>query len=126
MAGASLAALGLSVWLTLGALGWTGRRRLAGSLTVTAVALWTEPVQRTLPLGQVELLLMALVIGDLCLAGRRWWQGAGIGLAAGVKLVPLIFIPYLLLTRRFRQAAVATGTVVAPAGAGVGGRAGGD
>ena len=33
-------------------------------------------------------------------------KGAGVGLAAGVKLVPLIFIPYLLLTRRFRAAGV--------------------
>ena len=118
MTAASLAALGLAVWLTLGGLGWAGRRRLAGALAVTAVAFWTEPVQRTLHLGQVELLLMALVIADLCQSGRRWWQGAGIGLAAGVKLVPLIFIPYLVLTRRFRQAAVAMVVFAALAGAG--------
>ena len=118
MTAASLTALGLAVWLTLGGLGWRGRRRLAGTLALSAVALWTEPVQRTLHLGQVELLLMALVIGDLCLADRRWWKGAGIGLAAGIKLVPLIFIPYLLLTRRFRQAVVATLMFGAMAGAG--------
>ena len=115
---ASVAALGLAVWLTLGGLGWRGQRRLAGALALSAVALWTEPVQRTLHLGQVELLLMALVIADLCLADRRWWKGIGIGLAAGVELVPLIFIPYLLLTRRFRQAVVATVTFGALAGAG--------
>jgi Glycosyltransferase family 87 len=118
MTAASLAALGLTVWLTLGGLGWAGNRRLAGALTVSAVALWTEPVQRTLHLGQVELLLMALLIGDLCLPDRRWCKGAGIGVAAGIKLVPLIFIPYLVLTRRFRQAAVATVTFGALAGAG--------
>ncbi len=33
-----------------------------------------------------------------------------IGVAAAVKLVPLIFIVYLLLTRRFRAAATAAGT----------------
>ena len=49
----------------------------------------------------------------MCQPDRRWWKGAGIGIAAGIKLVPLIFIPYLLLTRRFRQAAVATGTFAA-------------
>ena len=79
MTAASLAALGLAVWLTLGGLGWLGNHRLAGALTVSAVALWTEPVQRTLHLGQVELLLMALLIGDLCLPDRRWYKGAGTG-----------------------------------------------
>jgi len=61
-------------------------------------------------LGQVNLVLMALIIWDLCQpdTGRsRWWKGFGTGIAAGIKLVPLIFIPYLLLTRKFRQAAMA-------------------
>ena len=114
----SLAALGLSLWLVFGALGYTDRPRvrLGATLGVSALALLTEPVQQTLALGQVNLLLMLLVIVDLLtgLGGRtRWWHGIGIGLAAGVKLTPLIFIPYLLLTRRYRQAAVATGVFVA-------------
>jgi len=65
-------------------------------------------VQRALHLGQIELILMALVVWDLGQPSGRWWRGAGIGLAAGIKLVPLIFIPYLLLTKRFREAGVAT------------------
>ena len=114
----SLAALGLSLWLVFGALGYTDRPRvrLGATLGVSALALLTEPVQQTLALGQVNLLLMLLVIVDLLtgLGGRtRWWHGIGIGLAAGVKLTPLIFIPYLLLTRRYRQAAVAAGVFVA-------------
>ena len=40
------------------------------------------------------------------------------GIAAGIKLVPLIFIPYLLLTRRFRQAAVAAAAFAATVAAG--------
>src|SRR5206468_10371832 len=40
-------------------------------------------------------------------------HGVGIGIAAGVKLTPLIFIPYLLLIRRYRQAAVASGVFAA-------------
>src|SRR5258708_33993272 len=63
---------------------------------------------------------MALVIWDQCQPDRRWWKGAGIGLAAGIKLVPLIFIPVLLLTRRFRQAAVASGTFAVTVLLGVG------
>jgi alpha-1,2-mannosyltransferase len=79
-------------------------------------ALWFAPGQRALHLGQIELILMALVVWDLGQPSGRWWRGAGIGLAAGIKLVPLIFIPYLLLTKRFREAGLATaalaGTVV--------------
>ncbi len=115
---ASLVALPVTIWVTLGALGYRDREvRAGGTLLVTAVLFWTAPVLHVIYLGQVELLLMALVLWDLCQPERRRWQGAGVGIAAGIKLVPLIFIPYLLLTRRYRQAAVATatfaGTVVA-------------
>jgi alpha-1,2-mannosyltransferase len=100
----------VTIWVTLGALGYrVGLARVGGMLLLAAVLFWTEPVQRTLYLGQIELVLMALVMCDMCQPDRRWWKGAGVGIAAGIKLVPLIFIPYLLLTRRFRQAGVAAG-----------------
>jgi alpha-1,2-mannosyltransferase len=127
---ASLAALGLSLWLVFGALGYRDRPavRLGATLGVSALALATEPVQQTLALGQVNLLLMLLVVADLLTAGAltpggskgrtRWWHGLGIGIAAGVKLTPLIFIPYLLLIRRYRQAATATAVFAATAALG--------
>ena len=120
MTAASLAALGLSLWLVFGALGYAGRPRvrLGATFGVAALALLLEPVQQTLSLGQVNLLLMLLVAADLLTASKlssqtRWWHGIGIGLAAGVKLTPLIFIPYLLLTRAYRQAATAAATFAA-------------
>jgi alpha-1,2-mannosyltransferase len=81
-------------------------------MLLSGLLLWTEPVQRALFLGQVELVLMALVVWDLCQPDRRPWKGAATGIAAGIKLVPLLFIAYLLLTRRFKQAAVAAGAFV--------------
>jgi alpha-1,2-mannosyltransferase len=104
-------ALLAALWFTLGGLGYRKDKvRLAATLLGTAAVYWTEPVLRTMYLGQVNLVLMALIIWDLCQpdTGRsRWWKGFGTGIAAGIKLVPLIFIPYLLLTRKFRQAAMA-------------------
>jgi len=124
---ASLAALGLSLWLVFGALGYRESKaiRLGATLGVSALALATEPVQQTLSLGQVNLLLMLLIVADLLTGGAltpggrtRWWHGIGIGIAAGVKLTPLIFIPYLLLIRRYRQAATASGVFAATAALG--------
>jgi alpha-1,2-mannosyltransferase len=116
--GVNIAALLATIWLTLGGLGyrisWSklslGWAKLGGTLVIASLVFWTEPVQRVLYLGQVELLLMALIMWDMCQPDRRWLKGAGVGIAAGIKIVPLVFIPYLLLTRRFRQAAVASGT----------------
>jgi alpha-1,2-mannosyltransferase len=107
-AGASIAALIVTVSIAFRELGWRGMARTGGTLLVAGLGLWLEPVQRTLFLGQIELLLMALIVWDLCQPDRRWWKGAGTGIAAGIKLVPLLFIVYLLITRRFRQAGVAT------------------
>jgi alpha-1,2-mannosyltransferase len=111
--GVSIAAMVATIWMTFGALGY--RRsfgRLGATLLLAAPLFWTEPVQRTLYLGQIEIVLMALIIWDMTQPDRRWWKGVGVGVAAGIKLVPLVFIPYLLLARRFREAAVVSGTFV--------------
>lgn len=78
-----------------------------------AVAL--EPVWETVNFGQVNLVLMAMVAGDLLLLVRRnhRFAGIGIGLAAAIKLTPGAFIVYLLVTRRWRAAGVATATAAA-------------
>jgi len=112
--GVNVLAVVATIWVTLGGLRYrAGLARLGGTLLLAAVLFWTEPVQRTMYLGQVELVLMALVMWDLCQPAGRKWQGIGVGIAAGIKLVPLIFVPYLLLTRRYRQAAVAVATFAA-------------
>lgn len=98
-------------WIVFRAFGIPRGTRRAGLTLLTSAAVFlTEPVQRVIYLGQIDLLLVLLIVWDLCQPERRWWQGAGVGIAAGIKLTPLIFIPYLLITRRYRQAAVASGT----------------
>jgi alpha-1,2-mannosyltransferase len=109
----NIAAVLATIWMTFGGLGYRrGLVRLGVTLLAAAPLFWMEPIQRTLFLGQIEIVLMTVIIWDQCQPDRRWWKGAGIGLAAGIDLVPLIYIPYLVLARRFRQAAVATGTFV--------------
>jgi alpha-1,2-mannosyltransferase len=74
-----------------------------------------EPIRETITFGQINLLLAALVVGDLLRLvpkGSRW-AGVGVGLATAIKLTPGIFIVYLLVTRRWRAAATATGTAAA-------------
>ena len=107
----NMAALLAALWFTFGALGYRDRRvRLGATLLAAAATFWLQPVIRTIYLGQINLVLMAAIMWDLCQPDltasgrRRWWKGAVTGVAAGIKLVPLIFVPYLLVTRRFREA----------------------
>ena len=107
---ASLVALPVLCGQALAACG--GRRRPEIIFAVSALALQTWPVAYTLHLGEVNLILAALIGVDLLRSPRgsggssapdgAWWQGIGTGLAAGIKLTPLIFVVYLLLTRRIR------------------------
>ena len=95
-----------------------GMARAAAAFAIGAVSLWLEPVAMTLFFGQINVVLLALVVGDLALPDRTRGKGIGIGLAAAVKLTPLIFIAYLLLTRRVRAAAVSGLTFAATIGLG--------
>ncbi|MGP3926833.1 glycosyltransferase family 87 protein [Streptomyces sp. 8N616] len=74
-----------------------------------------EPVRDTVSFGQVNLLLVALVLADarLLATGRARYAGIGVGLATAIKLTPALFIGYLLVTGRRLQAVTATCTAVA-------------
>lgn len=110
----SIVCLGASIWLCLGrpAIDRDMRLLLLWA-AVCALAIWLDPVSLTLLLGQVNLILMFVVLLDLSLVDGNRWKGLGIGIAAGIKLVPAFFILYLLLTRRFRAAAVAVAGMAA-------------
>jgi len=94
----------------------TGRRLLTSlndwtiAAGAAALALWFEPVTTTLGYGQVDLIITALVVLDLSRSDTARTKGAAIGIAAGLKLTPLIFIPYLLLSGRRRAAGWAVGS----------------
>ncbi|HYP46830.1 MAG TPA: glycosyltransferase 87 family protein [Propionibacteriaceae bacterium] len=74
-----------------------------------AVVLAVEPIRTTLGYGQVNTLLMALVVADLLPdppgeRRRRIPQGTLIGLAAAIKLTPALFVVFLFLLGRHRAA----------------------
>jgi alpha-1,2-mannosyltransferase len=81
------------------------------------VVLLMEPIRETLGFGQVNLFIGAMIAADVIALRRGWaWAGVGTGLATAVKLTPAVFVLYLLLTRRWRAAAVAVGTALAASG----------
>lgn len=74
-----------------------------------------EPVWRTVFLGQINLILMALIVVDVLILSARpnRYGGVLVGVAAAVKLTPLIFVPHLLFTGRWREAVRALATFAA-------------
>lgn len=85
-------------------------------ITVSGASFGLESVYSNFIDGQINLLLVALVLADLTARTDHPARGVGVGLAAGLKLTPLVFVAYLIATRRYQQAAVASacagGTVI--------------
>jgi alpha-1,2-mannosyltransferase len=65
------------------------------------------PMRQEIHYGQVDILLVALCVLDCAAEKPRWPRGALIGLATAIKLVPGVFIVYLLITGRRKAAGVA-------------------
>ncbi|MFE3261977.1 glycosyltransferase 87 family protein [Nocardia sp. NPDC059091] len=102
-----------SVWAALSVLGYRrDRRMLIVGPTAAGLLLLCEPIRETMAFGQVNMLLLLLVLADMALPDSSRVKGVPTGIAAGIKLTPAFFILYLLVTRRFRAAATATGALV--------------
>ncbi|HEY3715458.1 MAG TPA: glycosyltransferase 87 family protein [Jatrophihabitantaceae bacterium] len=95
--GMSLLSLGCYLLIAL----TCGRRlglRWSTLLPLAALGLALEPVQRTFWLGQVNLLLAAMVVADCFLLPPRA-RGLLVGVAAGIKIIPGVYVIYYLLRR---------------------------
>ncbi|MEV7993379.1 glycosyltransferase 87 family protein [Streptomyces sp. NPDC086077] len=112
----NLAALAVSMRVLTGR-AWRRHGWYGCALAACALALY-EPLRDTFSFGQVNVLLLALVLVDAWLlsTGRGRWAGIGIGLAAAIKLTPALFIGLLLLAGRRRAAAGATGVAAGATG----------
>jgi len=129
LAKVALAAISLTALMAISvcAVRMTGLRRfphaVSLSLAIAGLALFTEPVTRTFRLGQINLIVVALILLDMTVLRNTRWHGALIGLATGIKVTPGLFIVYLLAIGRRRAAAtgmaafattVALGLIVQP------------
>jgi alpha-1,2-mannosyltransferase len=72
---------------------------------LVALMICPMPLRDQVRFGQVDLFLVALCVVDCATPRPRWPRGLLVGLAMAVKLVPGVFLVYLLITRR-REAAV--------------------
>jgi alpha-1,2-mannosyltransferase len=80
--------------------------RWAAALLVLAV-LNLGPWRETLAFGQINILLMGLMAADLLARNPRWTRGLPgsgflVGVAAGIKLTPLVFGLYFLMRKDWR------------------------
>lgn len=69
------------------------------ALAALGPALLLEPIRSNFEFGQINIVLMALVVADCLGVLPRRLQGMGIGIAAGVKITPAAFGLVLLLRR---------------------------
>ena len=97
-------------------------RRLRMNLAIAAViglaGLAFEPFSRTILLGQINLVLLALVVFDALVVPARY-RGMLIGLAAGIKILPGALVFFLIFKREWGAVghAVAAFAVTAAVGA---------
>jgi alpha-1,2-mannosyltransferase len=95
---------------------WDRAQLLRWTLILMAPALAMDPVRLTFSFGQVNIILAALILADLTgvvkVGSKTIPRGVLTGLTAAVKLIPLIFVPYLFLIRQFRAMWVTLATFV--------------
>lgn len=121
--------LGLGVWTFLNALALgfilaSCLRYALPNLALKPYLLWltvlftgslfSNVVAQHLIFGQINLILVALCLADMTRPPSRYLpRGVLLGIAAGIKLTPALFILFFVLTCRWKPALVATVTGLA-------------
>lgn len=106
---------GLGVWDTSAVLGgpaWLRRLWLA-VLIVAAATTWLEPIVSNFAFGQINVVLMTLVIADCVPRRTPLPRGLLLGLGIALKLTPAVFLLYFLLRRDNRAALTAMASFAA-------------
>jgi alpha-1,2-mannosyltransferase len=110
----------LDVWTTSRAVpgpAWLRRWWLAALVVAWATLYW-EPIQANFAFGQINVVLMTLVIAECVPRHTPWPRGLLLGLGIALKLTPAVFLLYFLLNRDRRAVLTSLASVVAAVAAG--------
>jgi alpha-1,2-mannosyltransferase len=102
---------GLDVWPETSVTGepaWLRRGWLAAAVVAPAI-IYLEPIRSNFDFGQINVVLMTLVLADCVPRRTPWPRGLLLGLAIALKLTPAVFLLYFLL-RRDTRALIVTAT----------------
>ncbi|KAA0083650.1 DUF2029 domain-containing protein [Mycolicibacterium sp. P9-64] len=91
---------------------WLRRGWLAVAIVAPAVV-YLEPIRANFDFGQINVVLMTLVIADCVPRRTPWPRGLLLGVAIALKLTPAVFLLYFLLRRDTRALIVAAASAVA-------------
>jgi alpha-1,2-mannosyltransferase len=100
----TLVLTGLDVWPSTTVTSepaWLRRAWLATAIVVAA-SVYLEPIDSNFDFGQINVVLMTLVIADCVPRRTPWPRGILVGLAIALKLTPAVFLLYFLLRRDTR------------------------
>lgn len=104
----------LDVWPQTSVTGepaWLRRAWLAAALVAPTVV-YLEPIRSNFDFGQINVVLMTLVIADCVPRKTPWPRGMLLGLAIALKLTPAVFLLYFLLRRDTRALLVTAASAV--------------
>jgi alpha-1,2-mannosyltransferase len=104
----------LDVWPTTDATSepaWVRRCWLAVAIVAPAV-IYLEPLRSNFDFGQINVVLMTLVIADCVPRRTPWPRGVLLGVAIALKLTPAVFLLYFVLRRDGRALLVTAASAV--------------
>jgi alpha-1,2-mannosyltransferase len=90
---------------------WRRRSFLAAAIVAPAVV-YLEPLRSNFEFGQINVVLMTLVIADCVPRRTPWPRGLLLGIAIALKLTPAVFLLYFLLRRDTRALLVSVASAV--------------
>jgi alpha-1,2-mannosyltransferase len=90
---------------------WLRRCWLAAAIVAPAIV-YLEPIRSNFDFGQINVVLMTLVIADCVPRKTPWPRGLLLGIAIALKLTPAVFLLYFLLRRDTRALLVTAASAV--------------